>query len=82
MGAPARDDPVDEVLERLPLLAAVATPEGAKDPLAALRVLGAEEVLQTLGAVVGIALDVEEDVVARGLGKRREPRSSAGSTSS
>ena len=70
----ARDDPVDELLERDPLAVAVSPPHRLVDDLA--RVVAeavAEEVLEPArGLVERVALHVEPDVARVGLGQQAE----------
>lgn len=65
-------DEVDEVLEGVLLLGAVAAPEGAEHGLAVIDARDTEEVLQAV-LVERVALHVEEQIAAAGLGQQCEP---------
>ena len=72
VGEPGVDE-VDELREHAPLLVAVVRPERAEARPAVAELGDAEEVLEpTLGLPERIALDVEEEVAARGPGQERE----------
>ena len=63
----------DEVHERLELCLLLVSGEGPKPSVFGLRMDPAEQILEPLVLIVGVTLEVKEDVPVGGNWKRREP---------